>query len=273
MICRFKAVFSFFTVFLFGIILHSSFAEDIIHIVERGETIFSISRKYQVGQEELMQYNSLADASKLQAGMRFKIPSKTAVLPGNASANTEYQVKRNDTLHSIARTHGITLQALCDINNFPRDRKLKTGEKIKIPGAISIFSNNKDTESAKTTNNTTVSSVPWPVTAKEISYLSTSLGVLVTGEESASVKSLSKGTVVYASPWKGYGNVTIVDREDGYVYIYGSCRDLSVKKGDRIQAGAELGKLGVFPASGKPDLVFMVLKDSVPIDPAKAPRF
>ena len=242
--------------------MSSSFAEDIVHIVERGDTIFSISRKYNVNQEELMRYNALSDASKLQAGMRLKIPSKTSGTPGNSSAHTEYQVKRNDTLYSIARTHGITLQALCDINNFPKDRKLKTGEKIKIPGAVSIISGNKQTQS----------SVQWPVPAKEVSYLSTSLGVLVTGEESDSVRSLSGGTVIYASPWKGYGNVTIIDREDGYVYIYGSCRVLSVKKGDSVQAGAELGKLGVFPASGKPDLVFMVLKDSVPIDPAKAPR-
>ena len=264
MICRFRTVFTVSVSILFCVILHSSFAEDIVHIVERGDTIFSISRKYNVSQEELMRYNALADASKLQAGMHLKIPPKITAPSGNTKANTEYQVKRNDTLYSIARTNGITLQALCDINNFPKDRKLKTGEKIKIPVAVSIISNNKQTQP---------SNVQWPVPAKEVSYLSTSLGVLVTGEESASVKSLCKGTVVYASPWKGYGNVTIVDREDGYVYIYGSCRDLSVKKGDRIQAGAELGKLGVFPASGKPDLVFMVLKDSVPIDPAKAPRF
>jgi len=266
MICRLRAVFLVF-ISLFIFILQSPFAADLVHIVVRGDTIFSISRRYQVSQEELLRHNSLSDASKLQAGMRLRIPSK------NPSGNTQFtvhQVKPNETLYSIARTNNITLQALCDINNFPRDRKLKIGEKIKIPGAAS---GNRQQQTAQPAKNTSDPSVSWPVQAKGISYMSTNMGVLLTGEEAASVKSLTRGTVVYASQWRGFGNVAIVDREDGHIYIYGSCRTLSVKKGDKIQAGTELGKLGVFPSSGKPDLVFIVLKDSVPIDPAKAPRF
>jgi septal ring factor EnvC (AmiA/AmiB activator) len=46
-----------------------------------------------------------------------------------------------------------------------------------------------------------------------------------------------------------------------------------VRKGDSIEPGAELGKLGIYPASGKPELVFIVSKNGSPVDPAKAPRY
>ena len=79
--------------------------------------------------------------------------------------------------------------------------------------------------------------------------------------------------MIHASPWRGYGNVAIIETNGGYKYLYGSCETLSVKKGDSIEPGTELGKLGIYPASGKPDLVFMVSLNGSPVDPVKAPRY
>jgi septal ring factor EnvC (AmiA/AmiB activator) len=84
---------------------------------------------------------------------------------------------------------------------------------------------------------------------------------------------MSAGIVVHASPWRGYGNVAVVEAEGGYRYVYASCETLSVRKGDSIEPGTELGKLGIYPATGRPELVFFVSQNGSPIDPAKAPRF
>jgi septal ring factor EnvC (AmiA/AmiB activator) len=65
----------------------------------------------------------------------------------------------------------------------------------------------------------------------------------------------------------------VVESANGYRYVYGACTTLSVKKGDKIEPGTELGKLGIYPASGKPELVLIVSQNGSPIDPAKAPRF
>ncbi len=115
-------------------------------------------------------------------------------------------------------------------------------------------------------------SIRWPISAKEIFYMNGNIGVLVSGEESESVKSLTKGTVVHASPWRGYGNVAIIEADGGYRYLYGACKTLSVRKGDNIEPGTELGKLGIYPASNKPELVFIVTRNGSPVDPVKAPR-
>jgi len=270
---------------LFCLSVFGLYGQDLVHQVAKGETVYSISRLYQISQDELLRYNKLADASQLQAGMRLAIPPKASGSPPvvNAPATapvataSTYTVSKSDTLYSIARAQGVTLQALRDINAFPKNYVLKAGEKIKIPKPGAVVPAPKATP-AKTTpakDNTkrADSSIRWPVAAKEVTYMNSNSGVLVTGRLSESIKSLTGGMVVHASPWRGYGNVAVVETDGGYRYLYGSCETLSVRKGDSIEPGTELGKLGIYPASGKPELVLMVSQNGSPVDPAKAPRY
>jgi septal ring factor EnvC (AmiA/AmiB activator) len=97
-------------------------------------------------------------------------------------------------------------------------------------------------------------------------------GVVVTGEKSESVKSLTQGTVVSAGPYRGFGRVAIIQVAGGYLYVYGGCESLTVKEGDRVGPGTELGKLGIDAVSEKPQLFFMVYRNNAPMDPSKAPR-
>ncbi|MDR0494289.1 MAG: M23 family metallopeptidase [Treponema sp.] len=259
----------------------SSSAGDLVHQVVKGETVYSISRLYKISQEELMRYNNIADASKLQLGMKLAIPSRENSPPAlTAVPYTEYIVSKDDTLYSIARSWGVTLQALRDINGFSKNYILKAGEKIKIPGAIQAATAIKpvpvkhiENTAQKTSVKKADASLRWPVAAREVQYMTSNSGVLVSGRESESIKSLTGGIVVHASPWRGYGNVAVVETEDGYRYLYGACETLSVRKGDNIEPGTELGKLGIYPASGKPELVLIVSQNGSPVDPAKAPRF
>jgi murein DD-endopeptidase MepM/ murein hydrolase activator NlpD len=306
---------------LFGTLFFTVSAKDLVHIVARGETVYSISRQYNVSQDALMRRNSISDPSKLFEGMRLVIPVAADIAPPaaarppapatqSASVYFEYIVKANETLYSIARSHSVMFQALCDINKFPQNYMVKTGDKIKIPRAApaatpasagtpapaataapapaiiqppmqpivqptpmlimpSWAALERPSNAKPVPKNP---SIRWPVSAKEIFYMNGNIGVLVTGEESESVKSLTKGTVVHASPWRGYGNVAIIEADGGYRYLYGACKTLSVRKGDSIEPGTELGKLGIYPASGKPELVFIVTYNGSPVDPVKAPR-
>jgi septal ring factor EnvC (AmiA/AmiB activator) len=97
-------------------------------------------------------------------------------------------------------------------------------------------------------------------------------GVVITGARAESVQSLTRGTVLSAGPYRGFGRVAIVQVDGGYLYVYGGCESLSVKEGDKVSPGTELGKLGIDAKSNKPQLFFMVYRSNVPVDPAKAPR-
>ncbi|MDR0624155.1 MAG: LysM peptidoglycan-binding domain-containing protein [Treponema sp.] len=284
-----------FSLFLLMTVI--SFAEDTVHVVEKGETVYSISRVYRVSPEALMKYNGITDVSKLQIGQRLKIPAAPAesAAPGNSGAAppvssspgagyTEYRVVKNDTLYSLARQKGLTLQALLDFNGFTQNHILKVGEVVKIPrtsaetgapGADRPAQTRTDQSGGvrQTAAKAVDMSLRWPIKPKEIAYMTGKLyGVALVGEKSESVESLTRGTVVSAGPYRGFGRVVIVQATGGYLYVYGGCESLSVKEGDRIGPGTELGKLGIDAVSEKPQLFFLVYRSNVPMDPAKAPR-
>jgi LysM repeat protein len=270
-------------------------ADSLTHVVRKGETIYSISRAYNISADELMKANNITDPSTLQAGRRLVIPSSAAapaVTPA-PSANTQtqnlsdYRVVRGDTLYSIARANGITLQALLEINRFTNNHVLKIGDVIKIPAqpATNVAStpaastNTASQVTPSSSGNGSASNVPsgvyamrWPVTPRNITYMSGQMGVVVEGERLESVRSLTQGNVISAGPWRKFGRVVIVETTGGYFYMYGGCESLSVNVGDRITPGTEVGRLGINTVSEKPQLYFMVFRNDTPIDPAQAPR-
>jgi murein DD-endopeptidase MepM/ murein hydrolase activator NlpD len=258
------------------------FPEETIHILQRGETIYSVARSYGASPAAVLALNGLseADARTVQAGYRLRIPSASGTRAENAYG--EYRVSRGDTLYSIARNHGISLTELLDINGFSPNYIIREGERIRLPSAgsgvlpavNSGVASGSGTEPETAPGNPAVdTSIRWPVRAKEVSYLTGKLhGVMVTGERSEPVKSLIQGTVVHAGPYRGFGRVAIVQVSGGYFYVYGGCESLSVKEGDRVAPGAELGKLGIDAKTEKPQLFFMVYRSNTPVDPVKAPR-
>ncbi|MDR1421010.1 MAG: M23 family metallopeptidase [Treponema sp.] len=290
-----------FSFFLLTAVL--CFAEDTVHVVAKGETVYSISRSFGLSQEELMRYNNIADASRLQAGARLRIPQGGAAESRGAapasltpsSSYAEYRVARNDTLYGIARANGVSLEVLRNANGFSAGRLLKAGELIRIPrpsGTVTAQGGGAELRAAEgekpaagpssagtaaapraTASRTVDTRLNWPVRPRESAYMSGKLlGVVLTGERSEAVRSLTQGTVVSAGPYRGFGKVAIVEVTGGYLYVYGGCESLSVKEGDRVGPGMELGKLGIDALSEKPQLFFLVYRSNTPIDPARAPR-
>jgi septal ring factor EnvC (AmiA/AmiB activator) len=97
-------------------------------------------------------------------------------------------------------------------------------------------------------------------------------GVLITGTRAEPVRSLTRGTVLSAGPYRGFGMVVIIQVEGGYLYVYGGNESLSVREGDLVGPGTELGRLGIDAATNEATLFFMVYRGNVPVDPARAPR-
>jgi len=243
-------------------------AEELIHVVGRGETIYSISRLYQVAADELMRANNITDPSRLSLGRRLVIPASVDTAPQRL---VDYRVVRGDTLFSLARAHGISLQNLLDINGFSSNHSLRAGDVIKVPGQNAVASNPPDnTSTARVSSG--LYSLRWPVTPKDISYMTGQMGVVVEGDQFESVRSVIQGNVVSAGPWRKFGRVVIVETTGGYYYMYGGLETVTVSIGDRITTGMELGKLGINSVSEKAQLFFMVFRNDIPIDPATAPR-
>ena len=262
-------------------------AEDLIHVVGRGDTIYSLARLYQVTADELMRANNITDPSRLSVGARLVIPVNGTASPVPASSTsaatvqlTNYRVARGDTLYSIARTHGITVQRLQEINRFSSNHTLRAGDVIRVPGSASPTPSPTPSTTTVTphapSNNASMPAgiyqLRWPVTPRDIAYMTGQLGVVVEGQRLEAVQSLTTGNVVSAGPWRKFGRVVIIETAGGYYYMYGGLENIAVSVGDRINPGTELGRLGINAVSEKPQLFFMVFRNDVPIDPAAAPR-
>jgi murein DD-endopeptidase MepM/ murein hydrolase activator NlpD len=264
-------------------------AEERFHTVLKGETIFSIARSYNIDRDELMRLNGISDPARLQAGQRLRIPE--AVAGGNtgsaappavtAPAGNEvfHKTGRGDTFYSIGRRYGVTVDALRAANSLDTAYVLKQGDVLRIPGSGTVVRPDQEgaaqtaAASAPAETSQAYSSVRWPVTVRELSYMTGKLsGVVITGERAEAVKCLTAGTVISAGPYRGFGRMAIIQTEGGYYYVYGGCESLSVKEGDKVGPGTELGKLGIDAISGKPQLFFLVYRGNAPVDPIKAPR-
>ncbi|MDR2759148.1 MAG: M23 family metallopeptidase [Spirochaetaceae bacterium] len=275
---------SFFYLLLFSAVF--IFAEETVHVIQRGDTIYSIARSYGVRVEDVLSLNGMTDADvlRIQVGQRIKIPESFQT--SAPAAFKEHRVAKGETFYGIARAYGITLQTLRNANKIAENYVLKAGDVLRIPlpaaaipevsaaatqgghsnPAAGVVTRSMETRQVDT-------SILWPVRAQEVSYMTGKLnGVVVLGEKSESIRNLVPGTVVSAGPYRGFGKVAIIQVTGGYLYVYGGCESLSVKIGDRVASGTELGKLGIDAVSEKPQLFFLVYRNNNPIDPAHAPR-
>ena len=280
------------------------YGEERVHVVQRGETFFSIARAQGIRAEDLMRHNGITDPTRLQAGQRLRIPAATqagapaaaqTAAPQPAAAPATYRVVRGDTFFSIARRFSVTVDALRRVNNLSADHMLREGDVLRLPAEARLPAGTapqpgtsapaaRTPVAAGTVQATQVRaetrvnglldpSVRWPIIAQEVNYMTGKLsGVVITGTRAEPVRSLTRGTVLSAGPYRGFGMVVIVQVEGGYLFVYGGCESLSVREGDLVGPGTELGRLGIDAATNQPKLFFMVYRGNVPVNPARAPR-
>lgn len=65
----------------------------------------------------------------------------------------------------------------------------------------------------------------------------------------------------------GYGNYVVVDHGDGYTSLYGHLQKATVKQGDTVSAGQQVGVIGSTGSSSAPHLHLRVHKDGQSVDP------
>ncbi len=114
------------------------------HIVQRGDTLSRIARRYGVSERALASANGIRNPRALPVGRRLRIPGgvEEAIVadtvqrrpPATTSSATTYTVRRGDTLSSIAVRHGVSSRALAAANGIDDPRSLAVGRKLRIPG-------------------------------------------------------------------------------------------------------------------------------------------
>lgn len=271
-------------------------------VVERGDTLYSLSKRYDIQLRDLIDANNLRPPYTLRIGQVLKVP-----------VSNYHVVKKGDTLYSLSRQYGVDVKTLAANNDIEAPYTLIIGQRLSIngrkngysaPATNSIKSNNTapatyrpvvtassavptatsakaNTAKAptKTSSSTTVSKYrktkfAWPVRGSICSRYGTigkgraNDGINIKAPLGTAVKAADKGTVAYAgNELKGFGNLILVRHDDGWITAYAHNEKLLVKKGQTVARGEKIATVGTTGGVNTPQLHFEVRAGKNPVNP------
>jgi murein DD-endopeptidase MepM/ murein hydrolase activator NlpD len=92
-------------------------------------------------------------------------------------------------------------------------------------------------------------------------------GIDIGAKRGASIIAANTGTVIYSGWRGGYGYCLIIDHGGGIATLYAHCSKLLVQKGQGVEKGQTIAKIGSTGQSTGPHLHFEVREEGSPVDP------
>tara|TARA_Y100001933_G_scaffold181974_1_gene180446 strand:- start:107 stop:826 length:720 start_codon:yes stop_codon:yes gene_type:complete len=112
------------------------FDKKIIHIVKKGDTLSSISKKYGIKKELIIEANKLIDENYIYIGQNLKIVENLLPEESNQTEIYYHKIKKGENLTEIANKYNLTLSQLVDLNNIDNQDILIVGTKLKLKEEI-----------------------------------------------------------------------------------------------------------------------------------------
>ena len=206
------------------------------HIVQKGETLYSIAWRAKLDYHKLAAWNRIDGPEyRILPGqhLRLKPPKKRPKVtkkprksrtPVKAKPRTESVVKRQNKPAATVR---------------PARLKLRWG---------------------------------WPTIGSVVRKFSKAdhrrQGIRIAGQKGQRITAAESGKVVYSGTGLiGYGNLIIIKHNKTYLSAYAHNRRILVKEGMKVVKGAVIAEMGAAPDSKKPALHFEIRKNGQPVNP------
>ena len=125
----------------------------ITHTIKKGDTLYSLAKKYGTTVEDIVRINpDITDGKTISIGKTYKmVANNNSKISNNNSF--DYTVKKGDTLYSLAKKYGTTVEDIVRINPDITDGEgIKIGVTYKIPNLTTNYDdyNNNDTSYSET---------------------------------------------------------------------------------------------------------------------------
>ncbi|CAM5192273.1 LysM peptidoglycan-binding domain-containing protein [Alishewanella longhuensis] len=106
---------------------------QIAYIVQRGDTLWDLSRKYDVTVAQIRNWNKLANNAILNEGQTLKILQSNKVQTAQLKTRTvNYRVRPGDSLAKIAQRFSVTVDDIVKWNNISTERYLQPGQQLTL---------------------------------------------------------------------------------------------------------------------------------------------
>ena len=265
-------------------------------IVKRGDTLYSLSRRHKVSIRGLIEANNVRPPYNLRPGQRLVLP-----------APREHVVRAGDTLYDISRAYGVDVSSLARINRIVPPYRILPGQTLRLPDTTSpVFTAARPAPrrsppqaasrpapreagpkpGVKPKNPTKrVVRIPppprkkgggfiWPVRGKVLSSFGPKGGGLhndginIAAPKGAAVKAAENGVVAYAgNELRGFGNLLLIRHSGGWITAYAHADKLLVRRGDKVNKGQVIARVGHTGNVVSPQLHFEIRKGKQAVNP------
>jgi LysM repeat protein len=117
----------FLLIFLLIPLFSAAQSTDRIHTVRPGETLFSISREYNITVDDLKSWNNIRN-NTIIVGQRLNVGR-----PADTGQAIRHTVRSGETLMAVSRRYNIDVNVIKRVNNLQSDA-LRIGQVLIIPG-------------------------------------------------------------------------------------------------------------------------------------------
>nr|WP_161593690.1 M23 family metallopeptidase [Parerythrobacter lutipelagi] len=231
-------------------------ATEAHHVVAEGETLSGIASRAGVPMGVIAAANGLVEPYNVRVGQTLAIPRQRV-----------HVVKDGDTGLAISRRYGVPFENIAIANGMDEPYTVKTGQRLIIPAVIAVSETPVETR--------TEPYFRWPHDGAVLLGFQRRddkghEGIDLAAKTGDMVRASSSGTVVYAQQDSGrFGRLIVLDHGNGWRTRYGHLSRITVKLGDVVKTGERLGLAGSGGVATRPEVHFDILKDNVPVDPAK----
>lgn len=201
------------------------------HIVQKGETLYSIAWRANLDYHKLAAWNGVAEPEyQIIPGQRLRLkppkyPPKTSEIPKKSKQPIEKAKNRK-----INKKRAVVLA-----------KQLKL--RWSWPTIGTVVRNYSKSDHRRQ-------------------------GIRIAGRDGQPITAAESGRVVYSgSGLIGYGNLVIIKHNATYLSAYAHNRRIFVKEGMLVSKGTVISEMGIAPDSKKPALHFEIRRDGRPVDP------
>lgn len=247
------------------------------YTVKKGDTLYGISKKYNVPISKLKNINNLKN-NLLYSGQKIYIK------PSKNYKGSYHIVRSKDTLYSISKKYDVKIDRLKKINNL-KTNTLYKNDKIYLGKIVNKKDLNYSSTSTTTYKDNSKSSIlknfgqplkkmivtsPYgyrlhPVLGKRILHT----GVDLKASINTPIYSPYSGIIIYAGWMNGYGKLIIIDNGNNYETRFAHLNRILVKKGQKISKGKIIAKSGKTGRVTGPHLHYEIRYKKQPMNPMR----
>lgn len=253
------------------------------YILKEGDTVWNIMKKYGLTLEKIQKSNPDIDLGKVKIGQELmlmipkpyinvksiEVASYEKKIPFETQYETSVDMYQGNTKvveEGVEGKKKIYVQ-IEKIDGVEQEKHILKEEILEEPVMKVVARGTKERPKTMATGK-----LMTPARGRISSNFGARWGTIHEGidiamPEGTDVKAADGGKVTFSGVQSGYGNIVIIDHENGYETRYGHNSKLLVKAGDRVYKGQVISKSGNTGRSTGPHLHLEVRKNGVPVNP------